>query len=32
MEELGVWKEVLREELVTDLRGGGLEDPIDDGD
>jgi hypothetical protein len=27
-----VWKEVLKGELVTDSRGGGLEDPIDDGD
>jgi hypothetical protein len=32
MSDSGVWKVVLKEELVTDSRGGGLEDPADDGD
>jgi hypothetical protein len=32
MEEPGVWKAVLTEELVMDLRGGGLEDQADVGD
>jgi hypothetical protein len=32
MSDSGVWKVVLKEELEMDSRGGGLEDPIDDGD
>jgi hypothetical protein len=32
MSDSGVSKVVLKGELVTDSRGGGLEDPIDDGD
>jgi hypothetical protein len=32
MSDSGVWKVVSKGELVMDSRGGGLEDPADDGD